>query len=108
METLEERMDLIRRHVGNAVNAVNADGQASAVLKAVVQELNKKSEKARGVVKGGDPRASLYAVIEVEQAADSMKAAAEADSGISEGTKKTIIGAHDAFCLLKNDLLTAK
>ncbi len=38
---------------------------------------------------------------EVEQAADSAKAAAEADPGISDSTRQAVVDAHLAICILK-------
>ncbi len=44
------------------------------------------------------------AVIELEQAGDSAKAAAEADSGISRTTQDAVLEAHLAICVAKGKL----
>ena len=44
------------------------------------------------------------AVIELEQAGDSAKAAAEADSGLSPATRDAILEAHLAICIAKSKL----
>jgi hypothetical protein len=41
------------------------------------------------------------AVIELEQAGDSAKAAAEADPSAAERTKELVLDAHLAICMLK-------
>ena len=43
-------------------------------------------------------------VIELEQAGDSAKAAAEADAGLSEGARKAVLDAHLAICVTKAEL----
>jgi hypothetical protein len=108
METLQEKMGLIKRHVQGAVSAVQGDGGASPVLRAVVLELQKKADKASGMVAAGNERTQRDAVIEVEQAADSAKTAAEADPGASEATKKAVLDAHMSFCLLKAETAAPK
>jgi hypothetical protein len=39
--------------------------------------------------------------MELEQAGDSTKAAAEADSGLSLGARESVLAAHLAICKLK-------
>ena len=61
-----------------ALEKVEADLAASPVLVAVVQELSRKAKKAHTPVTDGNPTTMREAIIEVEQAADSAKVAAEA------------------------------
>ena len=68
------------------------------MLTAVVSEFAKKAEKAAGA---GDERA---AVIELEQAGDSAKVAAEADTGLSDSTRDAVLEAHLAICIAKSKL----
>ena len=65
---------------------------------AVVNEFAKKADKA---VASSDER---LAVIELEQAGDSAKAAAEADSGASSATRDAVLEAHLAICVAKSKL----
>ena len=65
---------------------------------AVVNEFAKKADKA---VDSGDER---IAVIELEQAGDSAKAAAEADSGLSPAARDAVLEAHLAICVAKGKL----
>ena len=65
---------------------------------AVVNEFAKKADKA---VASGDER---IAVIELEQAGDSAKAAAEADSGVSAAARNAVLEAHLAICVAKGKL----
>jgi hypothetical protein len=101
MSAVAERLPKLEASVQQAVQAVKADGGASPVLAAVIRELEKKLDKARPILQGGDDAKIRESVIEVEQAADSAKAAAEADSGAKEETRAAIIKAHDRVCLLK-------
>ncbi len=43
-------------------------------------------------------------MIELEQAGDSAKAAAEADPGLGEPAKQAVLDAHLAICILKTKL----
>jgi hypothetical protein len=61
---------------------------------AVVGEFAKKAAKATAA-------ADHDAVIELEQAGDSAKAAAEADSGLSEASRQAVLDAHLAICKFK-------
>ena len=72
--TTAERLREVRAKTDRALACVQADRGASPVLIAVVSEFAKKAEKA---IHSRDERT---AVIELEQAGDSAKAAAEADS----------------------------
>ena len=44
------------------------------------------------------------AVVELEQAGDSAKAAAEADPSAGDATKKAVLDAHLSICILKSKL----
>jgi len=61
----------------------------------VVNEFAKKADKAAAF---GDER---LAVVELEQAGDSAKVAAEADSGASPATREAVLEAHLAICVTK-------
>jgi hypothetical protein len=96
--TVAERLRETRAKSDNALDLVRGDQSASPVLIAVVDEFAKKAEKA---TRAEDERA---AVIELEQAGDSAKAAAEADTGISDATRQAILDAHLAICIAKAKL----
>ena len=68
------------------------------MLTAVVSEFAKKAEKAAGAE---DERG---AVIELEQAGDSAKVAAEADIGLADATRDAVLEAHLAICIAKSKL----
>ena len=90
----------VKTKIADALRAAEGDAGASAVLVAVVQEFDKKADKA--MRQGGDtPAAMREAVVELEQAGDSAKAAAEADSGLSAEAKQAVLDAHMAICVLK-------
>jgi hypothetical protein len=96
--TTAERLREVRTKIDVAVGAVRADQGASPVLTAVVSEFAKKADKAAGTE---DERA---AVIELEQAGDSAKVAAEADTGLSDATRAAVLEAHLAICIAKSKL----
>ena len=101
MPTTGERLTRIHEQVAAAAEAVAADAGASPVLGAVVQELARKSRKAVDGLPHADEAALRMAIVEVEQAADSAKAAAEADLGVSDATRQSVIDGHLAICILK-------
>jgi hypothetical protein len=98
MATTSDRLREVRSKIDRAVEAVRADGGASPVLTAVVGEFAAKGEKAAGA---DDERG---AVIELEQAGDSAKVAAEADQGVSDATREAVLDAHLAICIAKSKL----
>jgi hypothetical protein len=96
--TTAERLQAARAKIDSARAAVDHDAGASPVLVAVVGEFARKADKAAAST---DER---VAVIELEQAGDSAKAAAEADSGLSPATRDAILDAHLAICMAKSKL----
>jgi hypothetical protein len=96
--TTRERLHEARAKTDSALARARADQGASPVLIAVVSEFAKKAEKA---VHSDDERT---AVIELEQAGDSAKAAAEADNGVADATRQAVLDAHLAICIAKAKL----
>ena len=64
----------------------------------MVLEFARKADKAAAST---DER---VAVVELEQAGDSAKAAAEADTGLSPATRDAVLDAHLAICMVKSKL----
>jgi hypothetical protein len=95
---MAERLHAVRAKVNRARDDVEGDQGASPVLVAVVNEFAAKADKA---VASSDER---VAVIELEQAGDSAKAAAEADSGVSAAAREAVLEAHLAICVAKAKL----
>ena len=95
---MAERLQAVLGQVDVARDAVQNDKGASPVLVAVVDEFAKKADKA---IANSDER---VAVIELEQAGDSAKAAAEADSGVSPAAREAVLAAHLAICIAKGKL----
>ena len=91
--------DEVVESINTAAGRVEADGGASPVLVAVVKEFQAKLAKAEQQTVDGVPRND--SVIELEQAGDSAKAAAEADTGLSADTRESVLAAHLAICKLK-------
>jgi hypothetical protein len=96
--TTAERLQAVRVKIERAHDAVQSDKGASAVLVAVVNEFAKKADKAATFPDG------RVAVIELEQAGDSAKAAAEADAGVSPAAREAVLEAHLAICVAKSKL----
>ena len=97
MADLLSELENVQAKVTGALQAAEQDNQASPVLVAVVREFAAKASKATG-----DP--GRDAVIELEQAGDSAKAAAEADTGAGERTRELVLDAHLSICMLKANL----
>ncbi|HEY6429515.1 MAG TPA: hypothetical protein VIX84_19995 [Acidimicrobiales bacterium] len=93
-----ERLEPARVKIDRARDAVESDKGASPVLVAVVNEFAKKADKAAA---SPDKR---VAVVELEQAGDSAKAAAEADPGVSRATRDAVLDAHLVICVAKGKL----
>lgn len=98
MATTTERLRAVRVKIDEARDLVRGDPEASPVLVAVVNEFANKAAKA---VAADDERG---AVIELEQAGDSAKAAVEADAAVSDTTRQAVLDAHLAICITKAKL----
>jgi hypothetical protein len=98
MTTTTEQLQAARVKIYRARDAVQNDEGASPVLVAVVNEFAMKVDKATA---SADQRG---AVIELEQAGDSAKVAAEADPGVSRATRESVLEAHLAICIAKSKL----
>ena len=98
MTTTAERLRDTRVKIDSALASVRADQGASPVLIAVVSEFARKAEKA---THSDDEQT---AVIELEQAGDSAKAAAEADTGLADASREAVLDAHLAICIAKAKL----
>ena len=85
--------------ITDAGKRVDADDGASPVLVAVVREFQAKLTKAEQRATDGVP--DHDSVLELEQAGDSAKAAAEADPGLSSETRESVLAAHLSICKLK-------
>ena len=95
---MRERLERAHEAIGLAAESVHADAGASPVLVAVVDEFARKSEKA---LESND---ETSAVIELEQAGDSAKVAAEADTGLSDTSRQAVLDAHLSICIAKGKL----
>ncbi len=91
--------DEVVEKIADAGRQVESDGGASPVLVAVVREFQAKLAKAERHATDGVP--DRDSVMELEQAGDSAKAAAEADAGLSTQTRESVLAAHLAICKLK-------
>ena len=91
--------DEVVEKVTDAARNVEADPGASAVLVAVVREFQAKLAKAEKHATDGLP--GRDSVMELEQAGDSAKVAAEADAGLSSDARESVLAAHLAICKLK-------
>ena len=88
--------DEVVERITAAARKVEAGAGASPVLVAVVRELQNKLAKPEGHAVDGVP--TRDAVIELEQAGDSAKAAAEADTRLAPEVRESVLAAHLAIC----------
>jgi hypothetical protein len=96
------RLEDVKKKTTEALHAAEADPGASVVLVAVVREFDTKADKAGR--EAATEAAARDAVIELEQAGDSAKAAVEADPGAAEATNQAVQEAHLAICILKTEV----
>jgi hypothetical protein len=102
MPDVARRRGDVKEKTTAALRASEADRGASVVLVAVVREFDVKTDKAmRGATDDGSARDS---VIELEQAGDSAKAAAEADPELGDAARDAVLAAHLAICILKTEV----
>ena len=100
MIDLMTRLGDVKVKTADALRASEGDDGASVVLVAVVREFDSKADKAnRQADADGSAR---DAVIELEQAGDSAKAAA--DPGLGEAARQAVLDAHLAICILKTEI----
>jgi hypothetical protein len=92
------RLGEVKVKTAEALRASEADERASVVLVAVVREFDSKADKANRQANARD------SVIELEQAGDSAKAAAEADPNLGESARQAVLDAHLAICILKTEI----
>lgn len=98
---IEKVMAEVERGLDASLKALDRDAGASPVLRAVVEEFKRKFLKTRTSILGADERISREALIELEQAADSARYAALADTGARPATRDVIVDAHDWVCTYK-------
>ena len=91
----------VKVKTAEALRASEADDGASVVLVAVVREFDSKADKANRMADGDG--SAWDAIIELEQAGDSAKAAAEADPDLGEAARDAVLDAHLAICILKTE-----
>ena len=91
--------DEVVEKITDAARRTEADTGASPVLVAVVREFETKLMKTQRHATNGVPGRDY--VLELEQAGDSTKAAAEADAGLSRDARDAVLAAHLAICKMK-------
>lgn len=101
MSDLTTTLQHVQAKAAAALAATEGDDRVSPVLVAVVREFAHKAAKALELTSAGRDR---EAVVELEQAGDSAKVAAEADTAATEATTSAVLDAHLAICILKASL----
>lgn len=99
---VKARLGEVKEKTAEALRRCAADPQTSVVTVAVAKEFDSKAAKA--LREAEDPGAARDAVIELEQAGDSAKAAAEADPGLGMVGLQAVQDAHLAICILKTEV----
>ncbi len=105
MSSVTDHLEQIDSHVKEAMRAVEEDAGASPVLHAVVKEFSRKSNKTLQGLTDPENHDIWSNIVELEQAGDSAKIAAEADKGVHADTRRRVNDAHDAICGLKLEMI---
>jgi hypothetical protein len=100
---IDDVLKACRTRLTTALAALDADRQASPVLAAVVREFESKLAKAEKQIAAADddPITIWEAIVELEQAGDSARAAALADPAASQEVRQAVDAAHDIVCTYK-------
>jgi hypothetical protein len=98
---IERVMSEVERGLRASLAALDGDTGSSPVLRAVVDEFERKFQKTRVHILGPEERQARESLIELEQAADSARYAALADLGATQSTRDTIVDTHDWVCTYK-------
>ena len=101
IDTITERLVEVDEKVQKAVAALESDGGASPVLKAVVEAFQREARHTLEDVEEAEAAPIREHIVELEQAGDSAKCAAEADPGIQPETRQLVVDAHQAISSLK-------
>jgi hypothetical protein len=104
MDTILGQLHVVELHVRRAISIAEGDKSASPVLVAVLQELERVLDKARGLLSESPSEATAReCVVEIEQAADSANVAAKADPGATDHTRIAVDLAHTSIALIKKE-----
>ena len=98
---VEQVLEKASEGLTSSLIALNSDANASPVLLAVVEEFYRKLAKTQDAILGPDERLAREGLIELEQAADSARYAALADTGVAPETRDLIVETHDWVCIFK-------
>jgi hypothetical protein len=102
MTVADRMLEDLERRLAAAAEAVAADAAVSPVTAAVLAEFERKLMKTRDGLVATDAALAREAVVELEQAADSAKAAVLADTGAAHATRDAVAMAHDVICHFKS------
>lgn len=108
MATLQERIHELSKNLDEVASRLEPGSSASPALRAVVGELQSKAQRAEEQAGSSAEQPALReSIIELEQAADSAKAAAQAESGLDEENRSALIRVHSEASALKKELTQA-
>lgn len=94
---VEEQIDAISEMIDD-------ESGASPALRAVIEELHRKTREARDDLRAADEESIRDKVIEVEQAADSARRAAEAEEDLGDDLLDAVESVHDRLSAMKSEL----
>ena len=104
MSDLAKRIYEVDRLVHNAAAAVEVDGGASAALKSAVEAFQRASKQAEADLDHKDDAEIREQVNALADAADKAEAAAGADEGIDDQTRKVLTDAYLAAARLRESV----
>lgn len=102
--SITSRLADIEEQIDDVASQIENEAEASPAFRAVFDELHRKTREARDELKNADEMMIRDHVVEVEQAADSAKLAAEAEEDLSDEMRDAVLKVHDALSELKSEI----
>jgi hypothetical protein len=103
IDKISELLADVEDRVETAMHAVQNDQNATPAMRAVMGEFHEKCLKAVNDLDEAEDEPIREHIVELEQAADSARVAAEAEMKLSDKTRSAVLAAHDMVCALKAD-----
>lgn len=103
IDKISDLLTDVEDKVETAMHAVQNDQQASPAMRAVMGEFHEKCLKMINDLEEAEEEPIREHIVELEQAADSARVAAEAEIKLSDKTRSAVLAAHDMVCAMKAD-----
>jgi hypothetical protein len=93
----------VEDRVVTAMQAVQNDPGSTPTMRAVMTEFYEKCLKTMNDLDEAEEEPIREHIVELEQAGDSARVAAEAEQSLKQKTRDAVLAAHDIICALKAD-----